>query len=216
MRSSISLAAFLIASDMLGGQSHAAGTLDIDQVCKTAGYQRVELTERNGLFYYECNLKGEKISLLVDSGAPSCIMDNAIIKKLGLKYKDKITYTAFGGVLEGLAVDIDGMMVGPFDSLLVADYFMVIAVDGIRKRLGHDGTLSLQSLQLLGAVIDYSGRAMYLRRPITAAWPKLSGRWVATSWVDDGAPRALDSTSPPAFDFADEKLGLPHEKRARS
>ena len=102
MRSFISFSACLIAGWMLSGQSHAAGTPDIDQVCKTAGYQRVELTERNGLFYCECNLKGEKISLLVDSGAPSCIIDNAIIKKLGLKYKDKVTYTAFGGVLDEL------------------------------------------------------------------------------------------------------------------
>lgn len=61
MRSFISFSACLIAGWMLSGQSHAAGTPDIDQVCEKAGYQRVELEERNGLFVCECKVKGTKI-----------------------------------------------------------------------------------------------------------------------------------------------------------
>jgi len=215
MRSVICLVACLISGFLLSGQSAAAGTPDIDKVCKDAGYQRVELTERDGQFYCDCNLKGTKLTMMIDTGMPHCSIDKAVPEKHGVKMLDSIKLLAVGGTIVGNFVAIDSIKIGKFDTMYISNTFNAVAVDGMRKKSGYDGWIGLEAIQMMGAIIDYHNRVMYVRRPITAAWPKLSGSWTATSWKEDGVARAVATTSPPMFDFADEMLTITDGKSTR-
>ena len=215
MRSFISLSACLIAGWMLSGRLDAAGTPDIDQICKTAGYQRVELVERNGVFVCECKFKDTRITMMLDTGMPYCSIDKAIVEKHGVKMLDDIELSVLGGSLTGKFVDVGSIAIGSFDTLNISNALMAVAVEGIKNKFGYDGRISLEAMQMMGAIIDYHNRVMYLRRPVTAAWPKLSGRWTASSWKEDGVSRPIDTTSPPAFDFADDVLTITDGKSTR-
>ena len=215
MRSFISFSACLIAGWMLSGRLDAAGTPDIDQICEKAGYQRVELVERNGAFVCECTLKGTKITMMLDTGMPYCTIDKSIVDKHGIKLLDKIEITAVGGAIPGNFADLDSVTLGSFDTIKITNNFMTVAAEGIKSKFGYDGRISIQAMQLMGAIIDYQNRVMYVRRPVTAVWPKLSGRWTASSWREDGVTRAVDATSPPVFEFADDVLTITDGKTTR-
>ena len=70
------------------------------------------------------------------------------------------------------------------------------------------GVLGMGVLDPWAAVVDYPARALYLRPPLTTAWPRLAGTWTVTNWQEDGAARKLDPKAPPTFTFADRRLKL--------
>jgi hypothetical protein len=173
---------------------------------KQAGYTTVPLTANNGLLVADCSVKGIKLKMMLDTGSEAVWIDSAMLKPLKLKSLGQYTTIAVGGHKTGDIADIDSMKIGDFDTATTSKILNAVAQEG--KRESYDGLLSLQTLGLFGAVIDYSSRSLYLRKPITVAWPKLAGSWKAVSWIDSGVDRQLQADTAPRFEFVDGQLKL--------
>jgi hypothetical protein len=63
-------------------------------------------------------------------------------------------------------------------------------------------------LRVYAAVIDYSGRTLYLRKPLDGLWPAIEGKWAATTIRDDGRERKIDPKAPPTLEFKNRGFHL--------
>jgi uncharacterized protein (TIGR03067 family) len=113
-----------------------------------------------------------------------------------------------------------GLAIGNYDTRLDWPNLSGVAADLSGHPGSPGGLLGNDFLEAWGVVIDFPSRALYLRPPLTAAWPRLAGTWKVTSWQQDGAARKLDPKAASTFTFADRRLkvnlgGQPREYTIR-
>ncbi len=208
VRHFIAFVALLLLLSHVAAQEPGASSFSKVASDKTLGYTAIPLTEREGLLLADCTIKGIKARLLLDTGAGNSFIDAGISKRLKLASEGEVEGWAIGGIVKGTNVDPGSIRIGGFDTATALNSFGVIAQEGISAKMPYDGILSLQGLALLGGIVDYPNKTLYLRKPLSAAWPKLSGEWKGISWEEDGAKRVLNEIYPPVFRFADEQLSI--------
>jgi predicted aspartyl protease len=182
------------------------------------GYVAVPLAqEGGGCFTVKCKSGSEALRLVLDTGAEVAALDTKLVKRLGLKPKQDIIAVGSGGTVVGGGISLRGLMIDEFDTRAVLNTIPAAAVDFSpmnAARLEHrklppiDGLLGHQTLTACEAVIDYSTRTLYLRKPLDGLWPEIEGKWVAVSGQDDGEDKRIDPKTPPRLEFKDRLFGL--------
>jgi len=180
------------------------------------GYVAVPLLEVEGSFTVECQIGTETCRMLLDTGSEWCILNTALVQKLGLKLGDEVGMAGIGGVRKGFEVPFRGLTIGDFDTRFTihksnfksADLSDINASMNSRKLPRIDGILGNSFLRLISAVINYPARTLYLRTPLGSLWPEIEGRWVATGGQEDGREHKIDPKAPPKLEFKDRRLHL--------
>lgn len=169
------------------------------------GVPPVPIAESLGL-YVDGAVGPEKVRFLLDSGAET-MLDLKLAKRLKLELGAEVPSAGVGGRSAGRPTIVPGLMIGPYDTRKDWPKVAVEAED-LSVWPGVPGVLGIDVFDAWGAVVDFPARALYLRSPLTTAWPRLAGTWTVTSWQEDGAARKLDPKAPPMFEFADRRLKL--------
>ena len=173
-------------------------------------------------FIVECKSGTETRRMLLDTGAEVSVLDMSVVKKLGLKLERELTANGAGGTQAGVEVSLRGLTFGAFDTRATFNALGFAAIDLTamntvlreqRKLRPIDGLLGHLDLRHYGAVIDYSTRTLYLRKPIDSLWPEIEGKWVAVSGEEDGQERKIDAKAPPTLEFKDRLFGLTYGGR---
>jgi hypothetical protein len=177
-----------------------------------AGYTAIPLTldPLGTIFVVDGAVGPKKVKFDLDSGSiGDTILDLKLAKRLKLKLGEEAAAVGLDGALGGRRIDAFDLKIGPYDTRKDWPNLPALAVDlSDQSGRSRSGVLGVGVLDQWGAVIDYPARAMYLRPPLNAAWPRLAGDWDVTSWLEDGAARKLDPKSTPTFKFADRRLKL--------
>lgn len=175
-----------------------------------AGYTRIPLTInplRMG-FFVDGAVGPEKVKLLLDSGSGDTLLDLKLATRLKLKMGEETATTGLGGSMVGRRTYVPGLMFGTYDTQKDWPNVAAQATDLSGWSGAPGGVIGMHVLDPWAAVVDYPGRAVYLRPPLATAWPRLAGTWEVTSWKEDGQARKLDPKEPPTFSFADHRLKL--------
>jgi uncharacterized protein (TIGR03067 family) len=175
-----------------------------------AGYSHVPLTFdplRMG-FFVDGAVGPEKVKLLLDSGSGDTLLDLKLATRLKLKIGEEKATTGLGGSMVGRRTYVPGLMFGTYDTQKDWPNVAAQATDLSGWSGAPGGVIGAHVLDPWAAVVDYPGRAVYLRPPLTTAWPRLLGTWTVTSWKEDGQARKLDPKEPPTFSFGDRRLKL--------
>ncbi len=164
-------------------------------------------------FTIDCKSGTEAFRLDLDTGADSSSLDTALVKKLGLKPGDEVESVGIGGAHKTHEISLRGMSIGDFDTRTMANAlplrsgdYSKVNVD--RKDRQAQGLLGNGALRMSSAVIDYSGRTLYLRTPLRSLWPEIAGTWVATGGREEGRERKIDAKAPPKLEFKDNRFHL--------
>ena len=187
------------------------------------GYVAVPLIQEEGGwgFIVECKSGTETRRMLLDTGAEVSVLDMSVVKKLGLKPERELTANGTGGTQDGVEVSLRGLTFGAFDTRATFNALGFAAIDlsamnaalARRKLPPIDGVLGHLDLRHYGAVIDYSTRTLYLRKPLDGLWPEIEGKWIAISGQEDGQERKIDPNLPPTLEFKDRLFGLTYGGR---
>jgi hypothetical protein len=212
----------VVLSARAGGQQKpppVAAVGPLRTVLGEKGYVAVPLLqeeEEAGCFIVECKSGAEKWRMSLDTGAARSALDMGLVKKLGLKHGDESEAVTIGGIRKSFEISLRGHLMGDFDTRTLASSLSLDAMDltvlnttrAQHKRQRIDGLLGCGALRLCGAVVDYPGRTLYLRTPLSGLWPDIEGRWVAVSGQEDGRKRQIDPAAAPRLEFKDRRFQL--------
>ena len=191
-------------------------SIDHTTELKQAGYSSIPLTETNGLLYAKCKVGGLDVKMMLDTGSRYSIIDTKHTKALKLTLGQDVTVSGIGGPVSGHVVDLDHILIGEFDTLACSSAFVALALPMVQQRGDCDGILGAMNLDLLGAIIDYPARQMFLRKPIKSAWSKYAGKWSAIAWTDKGVVQPFKSDAAPTIEFADEQITITNNGISRT
>jgi predicted aspartyl protease len=124
-----------------------------------------------GLLTVEAEVQGQKVLLLLDSGAATLALDRQVAERLGLRLEQgQAKAVGLGAVgVAAPSTRLPSLKVGPFASDPVVAVVLDLApVNKSRERTGGrpvDGVLGADFLDAHGAVIDYPHRRLYLKAP---------------------------------------------------
>ena len=211
IRSLVIVLAFFIVPCVRAGDKPSARPADARRAALVAaGYTHVPLglDPLNRSFYVDGAVGQEKEKFLLDSGSMNTSLDLKLAKRLKLKLGEEAASVGLDGKQVGRRTNVPGLMIGPYDTRKDWADVAVQAADhsGISRAPG--GVLGMDVLDPWAAVVDYPARTLYLRPPLTTAWPGFAGAWTVTSWQKEGMARKLDAKAPPSFTFADRRLKM--------
>lgn len=173
-----------------------------------AGYTAVPLVQHTfgpgggaTLFAVECNVGTEKTKFVINTEPGNSSIDAKLARKLKLELVE--AKRADGEV--GRAADLGGLVLGGYDTRKDSNRLVVVVED--QSALGGiGGYVGRDILDFYAAVIDSPARVLYLRSPLTTAWPKLVGKWAASSVQMDGAAQKIDPKDAPTLEFVNRRL----------
>lgn len=143
---------------------------DLAQFLAQSGYHRIALTP-NGVGHFETagTLAGQPVSVLIDTGASSTVIDLALANRLGLEVSklDLRGGGAGGTDLELFQVHDAELTVGDIPACVT----MLVALDltNVNESLALKGTgpveaiLGIDVFNAQAAVIDYGSQSLFLR-----------------------------------------------------
>lgn len=143
---------------------------DLAQFLAQSGYHRIALTP-NAVGHFETagTLAGQPVSVLIDTGASSTVIDLALANRLGLELsKLEMRGGGAGGIdLELFQVHSAELTVGDIPTRV--DLLVALDLTHVNESLAHKGTGPVEAI--LGndvfngqaAVIDYGSQSLFLR-----------------------------------------------------
>jgi predicted aspartyl protease len=137
---------------------------------KSGGYTTIFMQPHSmGFHYVDAMLAGKNVRLIVDTGAPSIVLDKGLMKGMGLTIIPHATAQSFDG--SGNWVPLDVLKNGTIrlnnielhSDPLVSDLSGLMQALNVSLKVPFVGVIGLKELVQLEAIIDLSQEQMYIR-----------------------------------------------------